>query len=80
MGLTDILLIILIAILIILLVFFFIFIMKNNNNDDYKDMRIGLNKDLINFSNKISDDLNRLTDSTTNKIIKLEDKLNIDNF
>ncbi|MDO4500602.1 MAG: DNA recombination protein RmuC [Erysipelotrichaceae bacterium] len=76
MNTTETILLMFILILLVIIVFLFIFILRNNKKDDFKDVRISINKDFLNLSNKLSNDLNVLNNTTTDRLINLEDKLN----
>ncbi len=74
MSTFEILLIVLIIILLGVLLALVLMLLKSKNNNS--DLRVSLNKDLLNFSNKLNNDFNKLNTSTLKEIYNLEDKVN----
>lgn len=76
MSTVEILLLVLIIFLSLLVLVLTILLTKNNKKDDLKDVRISINKDFLNLSNKLNNDLANLGNITSDRLINLEEKLN----
>ena len=74
MNTFEILLIVLIIVLLCVLFALVLMLLKNKNSNN--DLRVSLNKDLLNFSNKLNNNFNELNTSTLKQLYSLEDKVN----
>lgn len=74
MSTFEILLFVLIIVLLCVLFTLVLMLLKNKNSNN--DLRVSLNKDLLNFSNKLNTNFNELNNSTLNQLYNLENKVN----
>ena len=71
----EIVLLIIIFLLFIAVTALFFLILKSNKKDDYRDIRLGLNKDFLSFSNKLTNDFNTLSNNTSDRLYMMEESL-----
>ena len=67
--------IVLIVVVLLLFIAVIALFFSLNKKDNYKDVRLGLNKDFLSFSNKLTNDFNDLTNKTSDRLYKMEENL-----
>ncbi|MBR0461400.1 MAG: DNA recombination protein RmuC [Erysipelotrichaceae bacterium] len=73
----EIILIVLISVLVVALIALFLYVINaNGKKNEIKDIQVSLNKDLLSFSDKLSDDFSSLSNRTSDKLLQLEERLN----
>ena len=73
---TEIILLVLICVLVIAVTALFLYVLLNNRRDHIKEIRLGLNKDLFSFSERINREIDELNEQTYEKLTQLEDRMN----
>ena len=61
---TEIILLVLICVLVIAVTALFLYVLLNNRRDHIKEIRLGLNKDLFSFSERINREIDELNEQT----------------